>query len=48
MIPFAAIVLDVGRDRLSQMTFTSWDHAVEAFLLDGAHESFGLAFAFGA
>jgi hypothetical protein len=44
---FAVIVLDVRRDSLSQMTFAQWDQAVEAFLFDGAHESFGVGVRIG-
>ena len=42
MIPLTGIAFDVRRDRVSQMACAERDHAVEALLFDGAHESFSV------
>ena len=47
MIPLAMIVLDVLRHRLPQVAFPEGNHSIETFLLDRAHEAFGIGIRVG-
>ena len=41
VIPLTVVMLDALRNRPPEMAFAKWDHAVEALILDRAHEPFG-------
>ena len=47
MIPLPVIMLDVRRDRPTQMPFPERDDAVEALFFDRSHESFGVRIRIG-